>query len=121
MELPVKTRRPPSLPFVCVVFPDHSSFSVLRETPMASAKNIQFQKAKVLQILKSKGVPMTIKSVVGLALLLAILPAFTGCWYAAAAGAGAYGGYKMKEKGYTVQSPVTKEKSDRGEDKEESK
>ncbi|SEQ85468.1 hypothetical protein SAMN05421690_1002113 [Nitrosomonas sp. Nm51] len=28
---------------------------------------------------------------------------------AAAAGAGAYGGYKMKEKGYTVQSPITKE------------
>ncbi len=29
---------------------------------------------------------------------------------AAAAGAGAYGGYKMKEKGYTVQNPITKEK-----------
>jgi hypothetical protein len=30
--------------------------SVLRGTPMASAKNIQFQKAKVLQIFKEKGV-----------------------------------------------------------------
>ncbi len=27
----------------------------------------------------------------------------------AAAGAGAYGGYKMKENGYTVQNPITKE------------
>jgi len=27
----------------------------------------------------------------------------------------------MKEKGYTVQSPVTKEKSDKGEESEESK
>jgi hypothetical protein len=31
----VKPRRPPSLPLVRAVFPDHSSFSVLRETPMA--------------------------------------------------------------------------------------
>jgi len=35
MEVPVKPRRPPSLPLICVKFPDHSSFSVLRETPMA--------------------------------------------------------------------------------------
>jgi hypothetical protein len=28
----------------------------------------------------------------------------------AAAGAGAYGGYVMKEKGYALQNPVTKEK-----------
>jgi hypothetical protein len=54
MEVPVKPRRPPSLPLVCVVFPDHSSFSVLRETPVASAKNIQFQKAKVLRDLKGR-------------------------------------------------------------------
>lgn len=64
---------------------------------------------------------MTIKRMVRLGILLAVMPALSGCWYAAAAGAGAYGGYKMKEKGYTVQSPVTKEKSDKGEDKEESK
>jgi hypothetical protein len=49
--------------------------------------------------------------------LLAVLPALSGCWYVAAAGAGAYGGYKMKEKGYTVQNPVTKEKGDKEEGK----
>ncbi|WP_090330678.1 hypothetical protein [Nitrosomonas sp. Nm51] len=41
--------------------------------------------------------------------LIVLLPLLSGCWMAAAAGAGAYGGYKMKEKGYTVQSPITKE------------
>src|SRR5512136_2266125 len=35
MPVPVIPRRPPSLPLICEVFPDHSSFSVLRETPMA--------------------------------------------------------------------------------------
>jgi hypothetical protein len=64
---------------------------------------------------------MKITRVLAAALVLAVLPALSGCWYAAAAGAGAYGGYKMKEKGYTVQSPVTKEKSDKGEDQEQSK
>jgi hypothetical protein len=34
-QVPVTPRRPPSLPLVCKVFPGHSSFSVLRETPMA--------------------------------------------------------------------------------------
>ncbi|MBK6618599.1 MAG: hypothetical protein WAT53_00895 [Nitrosomonas sp.] len=43
--------------------------------------------------------------------LLATLPLLSGCWTLVAAGAGAYGGYKMKEKGYTLQNPVTKEKS----------
>jgi len=33
--MPVKARRPPSLHLVCEVFPDHSSFSVFRETPVA--------------------------------------------------------------------------------------
>jgi len=50
-----------------------------------------------------------------------VIPALSGCWYAAVAGAGAYRGYKMKEKGYTVQSPVAKERSDKGENKEEAK
>jgi len=50
-----------------------------------------------------------------------VIPALSGCWYAAVAGAGAYRGYKMKEKGYTMPSPVTEERSDKGEDKEESK
>ena len=39
MEVPVKPRRPPSLHLICKVFPDHSSFSVLRETPMAFSCN----------------------------------------------------------------------------------
>lgn len=39
-----------------------------------------------------------------------IVPLLSGCWTIAAAGAGAYGGYKMKEEGYTLQNPVTKEK-----------
>jgi hypothetical protein len=34
-QVPVKPRRPPSLSLIGEVFPDHSSFSVLRETPMA--------------------------------------------------------------------------------------
>jgi len=42
MEVAVKHRRPPSLPLICEVFPDHSSVSVLRETPMALA--IHFKK-----------------------------------------------------------------------------
>ncbi len=53
---------------------------------------------------------MKIKRIIRLSLLLAMIPALSGCWYLAAAGAGAYGGYKMKENGYTVQNPVTKEK-----------
>jgi hypothetical protein len=35
MEVPVKLRRPPSLPRIYIVFPAYSSFSVLRGTPMA--------------------------------------------------------------------------------------
>ncbi len=34
-QVPVTLRRPPSLPLVCEGFPDPSSFSVLRGTPMA--------------------------------------------------------------------------------------
>jgi hypothetical protein len=41
-QVPVKPRRPPSLPLICEVLPGHSSFSDLRETPMASA--IHFKK-----------------------------------------------------------------------------
>jgi hypothetical protein len=32
----VKPRRPPSLPLICGVFPEHSLFSVVSETSMAS-------------------------------------------------------------------------------------
>lgn len=46
---------------------------------------------------------------VSVAVLLLVVPAMSGCWLLAAGGAGAYGGYKMKEEGYTVQNPVKKE------------
>lgn len=51
------------------------------------------------------------KHLFSLSVLCAVLPFLTGCWMAVAAGAGAYGGYKMKEKGYTVQSPITRKKN----------
>ena len=50
------------------------------------------------------------KQILSVVALLMIPPLLSGCWTMAAAGAGAYGGYKMKEEGYTVQNPVTKEK-----------
>jgi hypothetical protein len=55
------------------------------------------------------------KRILTLGILLVVMPTLSGCWLAAAAGAGAYGGYKMKEKGYTVQKPITKETSDKKE------
>jgi hypothetical protein len=45
IDVPVKPRRPPSLPLICKVFPDHSSFSVLRETPVAFTR-YHFKKLK---------------------------------------------------------------------------
>ena len=54
---------------------------------------------------------MKIVRIIRLAVVLAVLPALSGCWYLVAGGAGAYGGYKMKEKGYTLQNPIAKEKS----------
>lgn len=39
-----------------------------------------------------------------------VVTLLSGCWTLVAAGAGAYGGYKMKENGYTLQNPITKEK-----------
>lgn len=45
-----------------------------------------------------------------LAIFLLAAPNLSGCWLLVAGGAGAYGGYKMKEEGYTLQNPVTKEK-----------
>jgi hypothetical protein len=41
--------------------------------------------------------------------LVLLLPALSGCWYVAAAGAGAAVGYYAVGKGYKVQSPVTYE------------
>ena len=50
------------------------------------------------------------KRIISLVMLLTVLPMLSGCWYVVAGGAGAYGGYKMKEKGYTLQNPIAKEK-----------
>ena len=51
-----------------------------------------------------------VRKLLYLAIFLSAVPSLSGCWLLAAGGAGAYGGYKMKEEGYTVQNPVTKEK-----------
>ncbi len=51
------------------------------------------------------------KKIVQLVIAIAMVPMLSGCWYLVAGGAGAYGGYKMKEKGYTLQNPIAKEKS----------
>jgi len=34
LQVPVTLRRPPSLPLIFMILPDHASLSVLRETPM---------------------------------------------------------------------------------------
>lgn len=57
------------------------------------------------------------KSVLGLLLLITAFPALSGCWYVAAAGAGAAVTYMAVEKGYKVQSPVTHEVHNQEQDK----
>ena len=61
---------------------------------------------------------MTVRKIVACAVLFFVIPALSGCWYAAAAGAGAYGGYKAKESGYSLQNPVTKDGAKKSEKKE---
>ncbi len=56
---------------------------------------------------------MKLKKAVFYLLLVSMAPALSGCWYAVAAGAGAAGGYLLKDKGYKVQSPVSKESEKR--------
>jgi hypothetical protein len=58
------------------------------------------------------------KRIFGLMLLLLTFPSLAGCWYAAAAGAGAAVTYYAVEKGYKVQSPVTHEAPKNQGDKE---
>ena len=53
---------------------------------------------------------MNTKKLLNLVIILVTIPLLSGCFLAVAAGAGAYGGFKMKEKGYTIQSPIAKEK-----------
>ncbi len=52
-----------------------------------------------------------------LVLLVAAFPALSGCWYVAAAGAGAAVTYVAVEKGYKVQSPVTHDVNNKQQDK----
>ncbi len=61
---------------------------------------------------------MNVRRLVACVVLLLVIPALSGCWYAAAAGAGAYGGYKAKESGYSLQNPVTKDSTKKSEKKE---
>lgn len=56
---------------------------------------------------------MKIRQIVNAIAFVMMLPLLSGCWTLVAAGAGAYGGYKMKEHGYTLQNPITKEKKSR--------
>jgi len=53
-----------------------------------------------------------------LMLLLLTFPALSGCWYVAAAGAGAAVTYYAVEKGNKVQSPVAHETPKKQQDKE---
>jgi len=50
------------------------------------------------------------KQILTLIAFLPVIPLLSGGWTLVAVGAGAYGGYKMKENGYTLQNPITKEK-----------
>jgi len=54
-----------------------------------------------------------IKRYLRLMLLLLLLPALSGCWYAAAAGAGAAIGYYAHKEGFKAQSPITYENPER--------
>ena len=53
------------------------------------------------------------KRVASLLLLTSLDTFLSDCWALLAASVGAYGGYKMKEKGYALQNPITKEKNKR--------
>jgi hypothetical protein len=61
---------------------------------------------------------MKMRFLVYLATLLLVTPALSGCWLIAAGGAGAYGGYKAKEEGYTLRNPVTKQKPEKQNDED---
>jgi len=49
-------------------------------------------------------------------LLVLVIPLFAGSGYLIAGGAGAAGGYILRDKGYEVQSPVEKEDQDNHEE-----
>ena len=52
---------------------------------------------------------MKLRRMVIYAALALMIPVLSGCLYVAAGGAGAAGGYILRDKGYKVQSPVEKE------------
>ena len=58
------------------------------------------------------------KKVFRLILLVLAFPALSGCWYVAAAGAGAAVTYYAVDKGYKVQTPVTHETPKKQQEKE---
>ncbi len=61
---------------------------------------------------------MKVRKFAACAVLFFVVPALSGCCVAAAAGAGAYGGYKAKESGYSLQNPVTKDGTKKSEKNE---
>lgn len=58
------------------------------------------------------------RSFLRLMLVVMAFPALSGCWYVAAAGAGAAVTYYAVENGYKAQSPVTHEIPNKQQDKE---
>jgi len=58
------------------------------------------------------------RSFLRLTLVVLAFPALSGCWYVAAAGAGAAVTYYAVENGYKAQSPVTHEIPNKQQDKE---
>ncbi len=52
---------------------------------------------------------LTMKKLLHLVLFLVMAGSLSSCWTVLVAGAGAAGGYVARDKGYEVQSPVTKE------------
>jgi hypothetical protein len=60
---------------------------------------------------------MKARALLYLVTLLLTVPMLSGCWLLAAAGVGAYGGYKANEEGYTLQNPVKKERTENREEK----
>ena len=61
---------------------------------------------------------MKAKTLLCLGMLVLVTPALSGCWLLAAGGAGAYGGYKAKEEGYTLRNPVQKERPSEQQEKD---
>lgn len=61
---------------------------------------------------------MKARTLLYLVTVLLTVPMLSGCWLLAAAGVGAYGGYKANEEGYTLQNPVKKERPENREEKD---